>query len=163
MKSAISTSKTSSHNGGSHCYGNEQSGKRIYMNGEKNLDVLLQRLRPKLNEGEYVFCHVNDKQPFDLKNVIGSFREEEGLTVIIPKQLADERQHEYSFVASWITIMVHSSLEAVGLTAAFSTALSDAGISCNVIAAFYHDHIFVDSKDANRAMEVLKQLSKSDD
>ena len=133
------------------------------MNGEKNLNALLQRLHPKLNKGEYVFCHVTDEQPFSLQNVIGSFREEEGLTVIIPKQLADEKQLNYSFIASWIIITVHSSLEAVGLTAAFSSALTDAGISCNVIAAFYHDHIFVDSKDANKALEVLKQLSKSDD
>jgi len=131
------------------------------MNGEKNLSTLLQHLEPKLNEGEYVFCHVNDQQPFNLQNIIGSFREEEGLTVIIPKQLAHEWQLNYSFVASWITIGVHSSLEAVGLTASFSTALSDAGISCNVIAAYYHDHIFVDSKDTNKAMEVLMQLSKT--
>jgi len=55
---------------------------------------------------------------------------------------------------------VHSALDAVGLTAAFSNALSSAGISCNVVAAYYHDHIFVDKKDAERAMEVLLDLTK---
>lgn len=55
---------------------------------------------------------------------------------------------------------VHSSLEAVGLTAAFSKALTQANISCNVIAAYYHDHIFVPMKDAERAMEVLLALTR---
>jgi hypothetical protein len=66
----------------------------------------------------------------------------------------------YGLVAAWITLTVHSSLEAVGLTAAFSRALSDHGISCNVIAAYYHDHIFVPFKDAATAMEVLRELSR---
>ncbi|MDG1871652.1 MAG: ACT domain-containing protein [Flavobacterium sp.] len=55
---------------------------------------------------------------------------------------------------------IHSSLEAVGLTAAFSKALSENGISCNVVAAFYHDHIFVDVKDTDKAMAVLNAFSQ---
>jgi hypothetical protein len=58
-----------------------------------------------------------------------------------------------------ITLKVHSSLEAVGLTAAFSRALTEAGISANVVAAYYHDHIFVPATDAERAIEALRQLS----
>nr|WP_297760662.1 ACT domain-containing protein [uncultured Muriicola sp.] len=59
-----------------------------------------------------------------------------------------------------MTLTVHSSLEAVGLTAAFSSALSEQGISCNVVAAFFHDHIFVDKKDAEKAMEILNKFSQ---
>ena len=66
---------------------------------------------------------------------------------------------DYSFVASWITLTVHSSLEAVGLTAAFSNALAGAGISCNVIAAYHHDHIFVPVHSTEKAMAALQSLS----
>jgi hypothetical protein len=58
-----------------------------------------------------------------------------------------------------ISLDVHSSLEAVGLTAAFATALGNEGISANVIAAYYHDHIFVPTADAERAVAALKALS----
>jgi hypothetical protein len=87
------------------------------------------------------------------------FTEEEGITVIIKKEIADQLHIEYSFIASWITLAVHSSLEAVGLTAAFSNALAKNGISCNAVAAFYHDHIFVDKKDAEKAMNILHKLA----
>ena len=68
--------------------------------------------------------------------------------------MADSLNLKYSFVAAWITLTVHSLLEAVSLTAAFSGALANEGISCNVVAAFYHDHIFVDKAYAGKAMGV---------
>ena len=74
--------------------------------------------------------------------------------------MADKLDLDYSFIASWITLTVHSSLEAVGLTAAFSKALSENGISCNVVAAYYHDHIFIDKKDTEKAMAILNEFSK---
>ena len=89
-----------------------------------------------------------------------SFKEEESITIIAKKEVADSLKLEYSYVASWITLTIHSSLEAVGLTAAFSKALSKNGISCNVVAAYYHDHIFVDVKDTDKAMAVLNTFSQ---
>ena len=130
------------------------------MNGQKDLSTLLKTMRPKLNPGEYVFCMVDDLKRIEIKNIILFFKEQEGNTIVITKEFADSLNLSYSFIASWITLTVHSSLEAVGLTAAFSNALADVGISCNVVAAFHHDHIFVDSKDAARAVETLNMLSE---
>jgi len=129
------------------------------MNGEKNLGTLLKSMSPHLNDGEFVFCCVDTATPIDHGSVIGSFREQEGTTVILSRRTADEWGLDYSFVAAWITLTVHSSLEAVGLTAAFSAALAKQGISCNVVAGVHHDHIFVGVKDAGRAMEALRKLA----
>jgi uncharacterized protein len=128
------------------------------MTGETNLAVLLKTMKPTHNEGDYVFCVANSK--INIDEIVMSFKEMEGTTIIIRKELADDLQLPYSFVAAWITLTVHSSLEAVGLTAAFSSALAKKNISCNVVAAFYHDHIFVDKKDAEKAMEVLSKFSE---
>jgi uncharacterized protein len=129
------------------------------MNGEENLDILLKSMSPRLNEGEYVFCCVDDAAHIDLSSVIGTFREQEGTTVILSRQRADELGLPYTYVSAWITLSVHSSLAAVGLTSAFSAALAKEGISCNVVAGVHHDHIFVGISDAERAMEALKILS----
>ena len=115
-------------------------------------------MQPVLNTGEYVFITVDSIASFDISKAISFFKEKEAYTVIVEKHIADEWRQHYQYVAAWITLTVHSSLEAVGLTAAFSKALGDAGISCNVVAAYYHDHIFVDVKDADRAMEVLQRI-----
>jgi hypothetical protein len=129
------------------------------MSGETNLQKLLQTMQPKLNAGEFVFCTIENLDLVDSKKIISFFKEEEGYTIIMQKELANELQFSYTAVFSWITLTVHSSLEAVGLTAAISAALSNAGISCNVVAAYFHDHIFVPVKDAEKAMNVLKALS----
>jgi len=129
------------------------------MSGEKDLKALLKTMSPELNEGDYVFCTVNSHTGIDAEKAIGLFKEDEGWTVILSQGLADELSLSYSYIASWITLTVHSSLEAIGLTAAFATALGKEGISCNVVAAYYHDHIFVAKEDAERAMEALRQLS----
>jgi uncharacterized protein len=130
------------------------------MNGEKNLEKLLKTMKPKLNLGEFVFCTVHNVENIDLKEVVMTFREEESISIIVSKEIADQFGLPYTFVASWITLTVHSSLEAIGLTAAFSKALAENSISCNVVAGFYHDHIFVDKKDSQKAMEILHKFSE---
>lgn len=127
------------------------------MSGETNLQQLLKTMKPELNQGEYVFC--TTQQNIDLNEVLFIFKEKEGTTLVLEKQIANKLGLTYSFVASWITLTVHSSLEAVGLTAAFSTALTKENISCNVVAAYYHDHIFVDKNDSVKAMEVLSRIA----
>ena|ERR1700722_7316855 len=129
------------------------------MPGESDLNIILKTLKPFLHNGEYVFCQVPDQFPIDLNDIISYFKEGEGVTIILSKTTADRFKLPYSFVSAWITLRVHSSLESVGLTAAFSNALAAAGISCNVVAASFHDHIFVDIKDAQKTMEVLEGIS----
>lgn len=131
------------------------------MSGEKPISALLRGMSPVLNEGDFVFCTVADASALLGTDVLGTFREKEGFTVIIERERADALGLEYNFVAAWITLTIHSALDAVGLTAAFATALGKAGISCNVIAAFYHDHIFVAKDDAAKAIDVLQALSRA--
>lgn len=129
------------------------------MAGETNLDTLLRNMTPLLNEGDYVYCTVTDIDTIDIKNVLGIFKEEEAVTVVLKKEIADQLDLKYEYIAAWITLTIHSSLEATGLTAAFAAALAKEGISCNVVAAYYHDHIFVAKKDAERAMKTLENLA----
>lgn len=96
----------------------------------------------------------------DLKDAVQILKEDEAYTIIVRREIADRLKFDYSFIAAWITLTVHPSLEAVGLRAAFSKALSDSGISCNVVAAFHHDHIFVDRRDAKKSMEILNRFAE---
>ena len=130
------------------------------MTGETNLQKLLKDLKPELNPGEYVFCAVNSLRDAAELNPLCIFQEKEEVTVVLPKIKADENILFYPVVCAWITLNVHSALEAVGLTAAVSKALTEADISCNVIAAYYHDHLFVPVRDASQAMEILQGLSR---
>lgn len=130
------------------------------MNGETNLEALIKSMTPQLNEGDYVFCTLEEISKIDTNNIICLFKEAGAFTVILNKSTADELGLSYNYIAAWITLTVHSSLDAVGLTAAFSKALGDNGISCNVVAAYYHDHIFVNREDAAKAIKVLKTLSE---
>lgn len=129
------------------------------MSGEKDLQTLLKSMKPEHKSGDYVFCKVEKLENLNLDEIAMIFREDEAITLILKKETADKLNLEYSVVMSWITLSVHSSLEAVGLTAAFSKALSDHEISCNVVAAFYHDHIFVNKKDITQSMKILNSFS----
>lgn len=129
------------------------------MTGEMNLENLLKGMKPELNPGEYVYCLADSKERAISFEPLLYFLEKEGTTMILPREKADSMKVPYTTVCAWITLTIHSSLEAVGLTAAFSKALTEANISCNVVAAFYHDHIFVPVHDAQRAMEVLQKLT----
>jgi hypothetical protein len=130
------------------------------MSGETNLDVLLKNMQPCLNEGEYVFCTVDEIKSVNQKELLFYFREKEAITVVVRKEFANANGLVYSTGMAWITLTVHSSLDAVGLTAAFSTALAKENLSCNVVAGFYHDHIFVAKKDALKAMDTLRQFAE---
>ena len=131
------------------------------MSGEKNLVELIKGMTPILNSGDYVFATIKDIGKINRLDTICEFKEKEGATIVIERQKADELNLHYQYIASWITLKIHSSLEAVGLTAAFSKELAKHNISCNVMAGYYHDHIFVAKNDAVKAINVLENFSKS--
>lgn len=130
------------------------------MAGEEDLGKLLATMEPALKDGEFVFATIDGQAVPDGLHPIGTFREDEGLTVILPAAEAVRAGLATSKPMRLITLTVHSSLEAVGLTAAFATELTRHGISANVVAAYYHDHIFVAAADAERAVVALKGLSE---
>lgn len=86
-------------------------------------------------------------------------REAEGLTLVVAREDADRAALRYEHVMAWITLRASSALDAVGLTAAFSTALAGEGVSANVIAGLHHDHVFVGVQHGERALRVLRELS----
>ncbi|WP_339735296.1 ACT domain-containing protein [uncultured Gimesia sp.] len=132
------------------------------MTGESNLEKLLTAMSPELMDGEYVYCTFPDAQYGDYSDLgpVVAISESEGLTLIISKSKADEKNISYESVFKGITLLIHSSLDAVGLTAAFSNKLTEHGISANVVAGYYHDHIFVQRELAERAIEALNELAR---
>lgn len=132
------------------------------MAGEKDLEKLLATMSPELLDRDYVFCTFQQAFYGDHSDLepIASFREAEGLTLVIPQSKAIEQGLSYQSVFKCITLSVHSSLDAVGLTAAFSRKLTEHRISANVMAGFYHDHIFVQRELAEKAIEALNEFSR---
>jgi hypothetical protein len=131
------------------------------MSGEINLAKIIKQMKPVLNEGEFVFTTLNNAAHVLRNDIICEFKEVEGTTLVLKRAKADALNLSYTYIASWITLKVHSSLDAIGLTAVFSTELAKHNLSCNVIAGYYHDHIFIDKRDATKAIEILKELSKN--
>lgn len=131
------------------------------MSGITDLDRLLAEMRPELRGGTFVYStvpHAEAEQYHHLRP-LGTFAEAEGLTLILPEATAAAHGLAASAPLRMITLTVHSSLAAVGLTAAVATALTREGISANVVAAFHHDHVFVPADAADRALAALLALS----
>ncbi|MBY5934606.1 ACT domain-containing protein [Tateyamaria omphalii] len=120
--------------------------------------AMISGMTPALQPGAWVFCTM--PEPVGLADAFALIREAEGMTLILPFDVAQAAGQDVSVVMSLITLEVFSDLEGIGLTAAVSTALAGAGISCNVVAAYHHDHIFVGQADADRAVKVLKALQQ---
>lgn len=133
-------------------------GSLTIMSGERDLQRLLSGMRPELNEGRYVFTTVTTGVPPGVTPVV-SVSEPEGLTLVTTQRDADAAGLGYAYVAGWITLRVHSALDAVGLTAAVAAELATAGVSCNVVAGFHHDHLFVPYDRAADAVTLLRDLA----
>lgn len=122
---------------------------------------MLAQMGPVLDSVRYCFMLIAPEiAPQALGAAIGTFREDEGVTAIVPESVARELGEEGPAMAR-ITLTVHSSLEGVGLTAAVAGALAEAGIACNMVAAFYHDHAFVPAERGEDALAILRGLAEA--
>ncbi len=129
------------------------------MSGVVDLDDLCRQMTPRLADGVYVYCTFSDFRLPGGVEPICTFREAEGLTAIVGRREAEAAALPYVFPCRLITLTVHSSLDAVGFLARITDRLARAGIACNAVAAFHHDHLFVPETDARRALAVLRRLS----
>ena len=129
--------------------------------GETDLDKMLATLAPVADSERYLFITV----PHGLEVADSRLRfvEEEGDTHIIRQEaavaagLCEPGQAVGPFRC--ITLGVHSSLQAVGLLAAVTRVLAAADISVNAVAGYYHDHLFVEERDTDRALALLRELA----
>ncbi|MEX2475981.1 ACT domain-containing protein [Marinobacter sp.] len=131
------------------------------MNRTQFLQDLIKQLSPKLDPTSYVYCTVPNAKYGELEKLkpIVSIAELEGLTLVISLEEAKAEGLDYYRVFRRITLKGHSSLEALGLTSVVTSLLAERGITTNVIAGFYHDHMFVPSDRSDEAMEALKELA----
>jgi len=132
------------------------------MNGETDIKILLASLQADLLEKRYVFCSVEPERYEEMELLpIGTFREPEGMTLIVTDEQATRAGLPYDSIWACISLRVHSALSAVGFMAALTGRLAQAGISVNAVSAYYHDHLFVPWESRETAMQVLKELSDS--
>ena len=132
------------------------------MNGECDLETLLQNLAPVLRSKCYVIGSVESWPDPVPEGLLATIQEPEGVTVIAPVAESGGLGLEPSAVFRCIRLNVHSSLQAVGLTAAISTRLARHGISANLLAGAHHDHLLVPEGEAERALRVLEALSSEE-
>ena len=125
--------------------------------GETDLQYLLSNMQPVLEKDEIVFCSIPPEKAKEfLPYCQGFYREEEGVTVILAKQDAELNNLPFTTVFHRISLMVHSSLEAVGFLARITEVLAAQGISVNVVSGYYHDHLYIKIDQAENALRTLE-------
>ncbi|MFW2336436.1 ACT domain-containing protein [Ilumatobacter sp.] len=127
------------------------------MAGETDLDRMLATLDVERRAGTFTF--VTGDWPALGSDAVATIDEDEGRTFVVPVGSARVVGAPVEFEAAWLTLTVHSALDAVGLTAAFGKALADAGIACNVLAGYHHDHLLVPVDRSDEAVALLRGLS----
>ena len=120
------------------------------MPGQTDLKKILESIDPYLVDESFIFM-TTDQSLSSISNTlnpIASFKENEGLSIVITQATADKNAITYDSVFSCISLGVHSSLESYGLISTISRELTQNNISTNVFSGYYHDHIFVQSGKA---------------
>ena len=129
-------------------------------NGERDLDVLLATMQPELHAATYGFATVEEGFDFGFLHPVMTFRESEGLSLIVEREQATKASLILEFPCRMITLNIHSSLEAVGFLARITAHLAALGMGVNPVSGFYHDHLFVPVDRADDAVEALLELSR---
>ena len=125
-----------------------------------SLTDMLAGLSPALDTETYLFVTSTSPPADALAAAMGWFREDEGVSLILPEAAALASGFAEGSPMRRITLQVHSSLDGVGLTAAVSGLLAANGIACNMVAAFHHDHLFVPADQAEKALTLLRGLQQ---
>ena len=128
--------------------------------GETNLDKLLATMSPVLDPQVYVFCTITTPVPVNLESPPRMiFEEDEGTSLIITKEEAEEHSIAFEYPCQRITLNVHSSLDAIGFLARITTHLATRHqLSVNAVAGFYHDHLFIPQDKAQEGMKGLQEV-----
>lgn len=127
------------------------------MPGELDLAKMLESLDIEQRPGTFTF--VTGHWPALHSVAHATISEKEGLTYVVTVDDARSAGAPVDFEAAWLTLTVWSSLEAVGLTAAVSKQLADAGIACNALAGYHHDHLLVPVDQVDEAIRLLRRLT----
>ena len=125
--------------------------------GETDLARLLGASTATVREGSYAVARTDEPVPVG-GGVDALVVEAEGVTVVARLEVAEARGWEIAFVGRWVTLDVHSSLAAVGLTAAVAAAFAEQGIPCNVLAGYFHDHLLVPPDRLDDALAAIDRL-----
>lgn len=150
------------HLPGCDAYARVERARKTFATPETStLEQLIRDMSPLLHDGAYVFCALRAGEPVP-SAAVATFAEDEAMTIVIDRRKADALGLTSVYLAAWITLGVHSDLDAIGFLAAISRALTAAGISCNVFSAVYHDHLFVPYDQRERAMDVFRALAAKD-
>ena len=128
------------------------------MSGETDLATMLGTLDVEPRDGTWTLLTRRAPDAALDAQAAARIDEREGITYVVPEHVAREHGESPRFVAAWLSLRVHSALDAVGLTAAVSRALADAGIACNVLAGFHHDHLLVPAARRADAIAALHAL-----
>ncbi len=123
----------------------------------RDTKAMISGMNPVLDGTVYHFCVVGDAAL--VPQALATFNEDEGLSLILSEGVARAHGLPMDLPMRRITLTVHSALDGVGLTSAVATALAEAGIPCNMVAAYHHDHAFVPADRADEALRLLRDLS----
>lgn len=128
------------------------------MSGQTHLPDILANLDVDVRAGTWVV--ITRRAPDAAADAVAEARvsEREGITYVVPEAFAMAQGEQPGFVAAWLSLRVHSALNAVGVTAAVSGVLAGRGIACNVIAGFHHDHLLVPAARRDDAIAAIRSL-----